>query len=74
MGLGFKERLPRKEESMQTRPDMGFGYKEELLRIGRNCSEDVLSWAWARKSDSFERGESLQRRPAMDLGYEEQVL
>ena len=71
MGLGFKERLPRKEESMQTRPAMGFGYEEELLRLGGNCSKDVLPWAWARKSDSFERKESLQTRPAMGLGFKE---
>ena len=40
---------------MQTRPAMGFGYKEELLRLGGNCSKDVLPWARARKSDSFEK-------------------
>ena len=54
---------------MQTRPAMGFGYKEELLRIGGNCSKDVLPWARARKIDSFENKESLQTRPAMYLGY-----
>ena len=59
---------------MQTRPAMGFGYKEELLRIGRNCSKDVLPWAWALKSDSLERKESIQTRPAMHLGYQERLL
>ena len=59
---------------MQTRPAMGFGYKEELLRLGGNCSKDVLPWARARKIDSFENKESLQTRPAMYLGYKERLL
>jgi hypothetical protein len=74
MGLGFKERLPRKEGITPDTSCHGPGLERATPSKGRNHSKDVLPWAWARKCDSFERKESLQTRPAMGLGFEERLL
>ena len=74
MGLGFKERLPRKVGITPDTSCHGPGLERATPSKGRNHSKDALPWAWAIKSDSFKRKASLQTRPVLDLGYKERLL
>ena len=73
MYLGYKERLLRKEGITPDTSCHGPGLSRATPSKGKNQSKDVLPWAWAIKSDSFERKESLRIRPAMGLGFQERL-